>query len=142
VHQTTTSHEIARLTPRFRDLFACCIDLGYSAANTMGNAAETRRWLRQKQIGKSLIVVTSNYHMPRALAELGGALPDVALIPYPVVSDRVKHADWWRDAKILRLFASEYMKYLFARVRIQLIPPLEDRDAEGFTLARPEPQRR
>ena len=38
---------------------------------------------------RSLIVVTSNYHMPRALAEIAHQLPDVALVPFPVVTDKL-----------------------------------------------------
>jgi len=30
-------------------------------------------------------VVTSNYHMPRAIVELSHAMPDIALIPFSVV---------------------------------------------------------
>ncbi len=51
---------------------------------------ETRRWVRERGF-KSLIVVTSNYHMPRAIVELSHAMPDITLIPFAVVGDR------WRD---------------------------------------------
>ena len=50
---------------------------------TRSNAAETRRWARERGF-KSLIVVTSNYHMPRAIAEMSHAMPDVTLIPFAV----------------------------------------------------------
>src|SRR5262249_57827324 len=58
VNQTTTSREIARLTPRFATEFGCCIDLGYTALNTTGNALEARRWARSHHM-RSLIVATS-----------------------------------------------------------------------------------
>jgi hypothetical protein len=40
----------------------------------LGNAIETRRWAESRGF-RSLIVVTSNYHMPRALAEIAHQLP-------------------------------------------------------------------
>ena len=52
----------------------CCVDLDYSAINTEGNAIETKRWAHRRGI-RSLIVVTSNYHMPRAMAELRASFP-------------------------------------------------------------------
>jgi uncharacterized SAM-binding protein YcdF (DUF218 family) len=125
VNQSTTSHEIARLTPKFAELFSCCIDLGYAALNTAGNALETQRWARANDI-KSLIVVTSAFHMPRALAEIGNALPGVRLLPYPVISDR--QAGWWRNLSMVRLILFEYAKYIVALARMSLLP---DRGPEG-----------
>jgi uncharacterized SAM-binding protein YcdF (DUF218 family) len=125
VNQSTTSHEIARLTPKFAEEFSCCIDLGYAALNTAGNALETQRWVRANDM-KSLIVVTSAFHMPRALAEIGNALPEVRLLPYPVVSDR--QAGWWHDLSMVRLILFEYAKYLVALARMSLLP---ERGPEG-----------
>ena len=75
---------------------ACCVDLDYSALNTLGNAVQARRWAPEHDFN-SLIVVTSSYHMPRAMAELAHQLPDVALIPFPVVSDRLRIEPWWSN---------------------------------------------
>ena len=82
--------------PDFTRCLACCVDLDYSAQNTLGNAVETRRWAMDRGL-HSLIVVTSSYHMPRAMAELANQLPDVALIPYPVVSDKLRIEPWWSN---------------------------------------------
>ena len=57
--------------------------------------------------------------MPRALAELSHQLPDVALIPYPVVSDRLRIEPWWSNGATTRLVLSEYLKYLAAKVRMR-----------------------
>jgi len=118
VNPITHSSELARLTPRYRALFGCCIDLDHSAQNTIGNALETRRWTRAKGF-HSLLVVTSAYHMPRALAELAHQLPDAALIPFPVVSDRLRIEPWWSNGETTKLVLSEYLKYLFAKVRMR-----------------------
>ena len=69
VHRATRAREIARLTPLYSKYFTCCIDLDKSALNTFGNALETKRWAREHNFN-SLIVVTSNWHLPRAMAEL------------------------------------------------------------------------
>ena len=67
---------------------------------------------------KSLIVVTSNYHMPRAMAELSHQLPDIALIAFPVVSDRLKAG--WANGPTLRLLFTEYVKYMVAVARMRV----------------------
>jgi uncharacterized SAM-binding protein YcdF (DUF218 family) len=119
VNPATRSREISHLMPEHRRWIACCVDLDHSATNTIGNAIETRRWSKARGF-KSLIVVTSNFHMPRAMAELGHQLPDVALTPYPVVSDKVRVENWWSSPSTGRLLFFEYLKYIVAGVRIRL----------------------
>ena len=118
VYPTTTANAIARLVPENQHWVSCCVDLDHSAVNTSGNAVQTRIWAKKNDI-KSLIVVTSNYHMPRALTELAHQLPDVALIPYPINTDRVRVETWWTSATSVRLLFAEYLKYLRAVVRTQ-----------------------
>ena len=57
--------------------------------------------------------------MPRALAEIAHQLPDVVLIPFPVVADRLRVEPWWSNSTTTRLVLSEYFKYLFAKVRMR-----------------------
>lgn len=119
-YRATNSKEISRLNPEFERWVRCCVDFDRSL-NTLGNAVETKRWAESRGF-RSLIVVTSNYHMPRALAEIGHQLPDVALVPFPVVTDRQRAERWWEDWVTTRRMFIEYVKYLFAKVRIALIP--------------------
>ena len=121
VHRATSVKEIARLTPLYARFFACCIDLDRSALNTFGNALETKRWARQHNFN-SLIVVTSNWHMPRAMVELEHQLPDVRLIAFPVMSEKVKTEPWWSSIDTARFLFAEYLKYLFALSRMSLDP--------------------
>jgi uncharacterized SAM-binding protein YcdF (DUF218 family) len=114
----TTTADIAREVPNYDRLLACCVDLDYSATNTLGNAVQARAWAMDHDF-HSLIVVTSAYHMPRALAELSHQLPDVSLIPYPVVSDRLRIEPWWSNGDTTRLVVSEYLKFLYAQVRMR-----------------------
>ena len=119
VHRATSAKEIARLTPLYSRYFTCCIDLDRSALNTFGNALETKRWARAHNFN-SLIVVTSNWHMPRAMAELAHQLPDVTLIAYPVISEKVKAEPWWSSLDTARFLFAEYLKYVLALARMHL----------------------
>ena len=119
VHRATSSKEIARLTPLYSRYFTCCIDLDRSALNTFGNALETKRWARAHNFN-SLIVVTSNWHMARAMAELAHQLPDVTLVAYPVISEKVKTEPWWSNLDTARFLFAEYLKYVLALARMHL----------------------
>lgn len=119
VHPTNDANDISRSLPDNHSLLGCCVDLDRSAINTRSNAAETRRWARERGF-KSLIVVTSNYHMPRAIVELSHAMPDVALIPFAVVGEKWRDEPWWMSGATLRLLISEYVKYIAAEVRVRL----------------------
>lgn len=122
VNRATRGNEIARLLPISRELFDCCVDLGYRAQDTVGNALETRDWARAWGMARgSLIVVTSNYHMPRALAELSAALPEAELHPFSVVSDHLRVEDWLDDPAVMRLIAAEYVKYLVVLLRTRVL---------------------
>jgi uncharacterized SAM-binding protein YcdF (DUF218 family) len=134
VYRATTTSEIARMAPAYGRLIACCVDLDHSAVNTVGNAVETKRWVDRHRIG-SLIVVTSNYHMPRAMAELARQLPQVALIAFPVVTDKMRNDPWWNPVTA-RLLLSEYLKYVVAQVRMRLETTFAARDADERRLAK------
>src|SRR5580658_9617318 len=120
VNAGTTTGDIAREVVNYTAMLSCCVDLDYSALNTYGNAVQARRWALAHGF-HSLIVVTSAYHMPRALAELAHQLPDAALIPFPVVSDRLRIEPWWSSGATTRLVLSEYLKYLFAKMRMRIV---------------------
>jgi len=119
VHPTNAVSDISRSLPDNHALLSCCVDLDRSAVNTRSNAAETRRWARSRGFN-SLIVVTSNYHMPRAILELSHAMPDMTLIPFAVIGDRWRDEPWWTSGATLRLLLSEYAKYVAAEVRVRL----------------------
>jgi len=117
VNRGTTRKQLKRLASQGDQYFACCVDIDKEARNTIDNATETAQWVALHRYG-SVIVVTSNYHMPRALAELARALPDVTLIPYPVVDNNVHVERWWSYPGTTRLLLSEYLKYLPALGRL------------------------
>jgi uncharacterized SAM-binding protein YcdF (DUF218 family) len=117
VNERTSRDEIARLNPSQRHWIECCVDLDYRARNTIGNAIETRRWMRQHRFN-TVAVVTSNYHMPRTLVELDHALMGKdRVLPHPVIADGFDADRWWRHPGTARLIGSEYLKFLVAWLR-------------------------
>ena len=116
VNERTTRAEIERLSSGQQALVRCCVDLDYRARNTIENARETGRWVRAHGFG-SLIVVTSNYHMPRTLIELEHVLPEIRKVPYVVVPGQ---GSWWANPGIVRLLAAEYAKFVAVWVRRRL----------------------
>ncbi|MDP3254975.1 MAG: YdcF family protein [Bosea sp. (in: a-proteobacteria)] len=116
VNEKTGREELAKLNPSARELLSCCVDLDYRARNTIGNAIEARRWVRNHGF-RSLLVVTSNYHMPRTIAEFSHAMPGLRLVPHPVVTDQIDTAGWWHRWSAIRVLLPEYAKYLAARLR-------------------------
>jgi uncharacterized SAM-binding protein YcdF (DUF218 family) len=119
-YPTTNSSELTRLNPDYSRWVGCCVDFDRSV-NTLGNAVETRSWVLSRGF-RSLIVVTSSYHMPRAMAEIAYQLPDVTLFAFPVISERIKSEPWWSSGATSKLLLSEYLKYLVMRVRIAIDP--------------------
>jgi uncharacterized SAM-binding protein YcdF (DUF218 family) len=111
VNRDVRRQELRALTPGSSKLFNCCVDLGFEAENTVGNAQEIAAWAKSKHYD-SLIVVTSDYHMPRSLLEIRGAAPGVKLTPYAVSTPSLDNSRWWRAAVTARRMTLEYMKYL------------------------------
>lgn len=90
------------------------ITIGHAALSTSGNGRETAIWVARHHI-HSLIVVTADYHMPRALIELHRHSPGIALYAEPVRPPSLTHPEEWRT---MRLLASEFTKYLLVRAEL------------------------
>lgn len=117
VHKSTSREALAKLVPKQRALLNCCVDLGKAALNTLGNAQETAQWVSKHKF-KSLIIVTSNYHMPRSLVVLNHVLPQTNLIAYPVLVSSVPVRQWWTNPGTARLLLREYVKFLATYLRL------------------------
>lgn len=107
VDRTVRRSEIDQVYKIPPKLSACCIDLGKDAVDTISNAQETAAWVRRYKF-RSVILVTSDWHMQRARFELERALGDDAR----VIGDAVKS-----DARFATLF-KEYNKYLARRISV------------------------
>lgn len=99
-----------------RSLFNCCVDIDYAALDTIGNAEESAKWVRNHAYAR-IILVTNNYHMPRSLLEMSRLIGDARLEPYPVVNTRMDDGDWLAKPDALRVMFTEYNKYLMALAR-------------------------
>ncbi len=116
VHPSTGTRDLLRRVGG-NAAFRCCVDLGHDALDTSGNAEEARDWAQTWGF-RSLIVVTSSYHMPRSLAEFARVMPDTKLIPYPVRSRIYQLDSWWQHQPTARLMVTEYLKFLAASARL------------------------
>jgi uncharacterized SAM-binding protein YcdF (DUF218 family) len=115
-NRMATREDLYRKSGLAPALFDCCVDIGYDALTTSGNAQETKAWARDRRFTR-LILVTSSYHMPRSLIELERAMPGVGLVAYPVVSPNFRTERWWLHGTTARLLFSEYVKFLPSAAR-------------------------
>ena len=118
VNPATTRSAMQAVAGR-AELFECCVDLGFAAADTVGNAIETAVWADAAGY-RSLRVVTAGYHMPRSLVELRRRLPGVALVAHPVFPEHVKLDRWWSWPGTAGLLVQEFHKYVFALARARI----------------------
>lgn len=94
--------------------YASDITVGHIATTTHQNGLETAIWARAHHM-RSLVIVTADYHMPRALLEIHRALPGAQLIPYPVRPPAMRQR---LTSGTLLLLAEEYSKYLVVRANL------------------------
>ncbi len=106
VDRTVRPVELAVAVGQPEALFDCCVDLGFGAVDTRSNGEETAAWMRRHGY-KSLRLVTSAWHMPRARLELSARLGrEVRIVPDAVPSERAPSAMIEEYAKyVLRLAA-------------------------------------
>lgn len=109
VARTVRPNELAVQYPAGARLFGCCIDLGREAIDTRSNAEEVARWVAKRKF-KSVRLVTTDWHMPRARFELARRLPDDVVL----VGDAVES-----NPRFIHLF-TEYNKYLLRRASVLL----------------------
>ncbi|MCO5733670.1 YdcF family protein [Rhizobium sp. SSA_523] len=115
-HPSVTPSQIRKTTQGSEDLFQCCVDVGYAAIDTIGNAHEITRWISDNAY-RSVLVVTSNYHMPRSLLELRRVDHRTTFIPYPVVNADLTRKAWFTDPDALRTMLAEYVKMAASSLR-------------------------
>ena len=103
-----------------QSLMSCCIDLGPAARNTKGNANETRRWADDHDLSR-IILVTADFHIPRALIEFRRQMPSHTVIPHAVPTkglgvDQNGLTQWWQSGIRVLTILREYAKYLASLV--------------------------
>lgn len=128
VHPSTTRKTLQAATGGDEQLFSCCVDIDRDALNTIGNAAESAKWVRSHAYER-VILVTNNYHMPRSLLEMQRLLDKAQLEPYPVVNSNIDNGGWIARPSVVRVLLTEYGKYLVAVARSALPVPSPDEGA-------------
>ena len=92
----------------------CCIQIEGISRNTFSNAVESLKWVKSKKIN-SFVLLTNNYHMPRAMLEFKSIFKDIKITPYVFIDE---NKIWWKT-KIN--YISEYFKYKLTYLRINLL---------------------
>jgi uncharacterized SAM-binding protein YcdF (DUF218 family) len=114
VHPQTRKADLASMGDQA--LLSCCVDLGPWARSTRGNAIESRDWL-QRHGFETAILVTSDFHLPRAKAELRHSAPGIEIIGVPVPSELAPEEEWMGSLRAWRVLGLEYLKFVFVSVR-------------------------
>lgn len=115
-HPSTSPAQIRKMTQAPSELFSCCVDIGYDALDTIGNANEISQWIHDNGF-TVVLVVTNNYHMPRSLHELRRVDPVTDFIPYPVVNSDLTRKAWFTEPDVVRTMVQEYAKVVAATLR-------------------------
>ena len=117
-----TPADIARVAKVDVGQIDCCVTLGKAAASTEGNGDEVADWARRNKVER-IIVVTSEYHMERALFELKRAMPEGHFFPHAVMTTKVRPSDWYRDTSTAKTLIEEWIKYRLAGLRTAALTP-------------------
>ena len=118
VNEKVTRDELLKLLGSSPQLEECCIESGNKAVDTVGNAVETMQWVEKNNI-KSLRVVTSLEHMPRAIVEFKRFMPNIKIIEHPVGSWRPENINYFN-------LSQEYSKYVISLLRAKISSPVSD----------------
>lgn len=121
VHHAVEVSQLLALAQRDPEQLECCVVLGYEAADTAGNAAETAAWMQANGVAR-IHLVTARYHMPRALAEFRRLIDDTALIPVAVAPPHLTTRQGGIGLTKAWLLVSEFNKYLVTRLSHLFLP--------------------
>ena len=101
------------------------IILGFDAKDTIDNAKEVRTWMQDMHFG-SLLLVTSDYHMPRSLVEFKRHMPrSIELIPMPSASHAMDESEREKSIRPWRSLMQEYHKYVASLISPYAKPVLQ-----------------
>ena len=112
---------IKQIGPSFNPkLIECCIYLDSVSKNTFTNAIETSKWANRNDL-KEFILITSNYHMPRAILEFKNVMPNHKIYTFPITPRKHNIKEWMRSYETFSLIFKEFCKYIVSNLRIKLL---------------------
>ena len=117
VNPRVSQADLIRITRLPAERLECSVDVDTKALDTRGNAREAKAWVAKHGF-KSIVLVTSNFHMPRSTAEFALAMPELEIIQHPVVPSRFAKDAWWLHLGTARVLLAEYVKFLPVAVRL------------------------
>jgi uncharacterized SAM-binding protein YcdF (DUF218 family) len=107
--------------PKPGDPAAERVVLEKASRNTLENSLYGRDVIVRSGV-RSVLLITSRYHLKRASILFRNSLPkDIAIIPYPVDSANLKES-WWNHGGSFHLLFSEFYKYCMFRAFFLLAP--------------------
>ena len=112
---------IKQIGPNFNPkLIECCIYLDSISKNTLTNAIETSKWANRNDL-KEFILITSNYHMPRAMLEFKNVMPNHKIYTFPITPRKHNIKEWMSSYETFSLIFKEFCKYVVSNLRIKLL---------------------
>ena len=105
--------DIMKKFPNNKNFFECCIDIGKDAKNTFENIIETFKWMKSNEF-TSIIIVTSDYHVPRVKLEINRFIDNQEIF-YEVVKN-----DETDSIQRLKKITLEYIKYIRTFLSIKI----------------------
>ena len=118
VYQDATAEDVASAAGVDPKFFECCATLGYQARTTHENAMEVAQWSNHHRYSH-LIIVTSNYHMERALLEFQHEMPDIQINGYAIASPVINAGEWWNNYKSTKRMFVEWSKWRIKKIQSQ-----------------------
>ena len=118
-----TISNVKKLLPKNKSLnifINCCIELDNKSQNTHSNAIETLKWAKKNNI-KAYILITSNYHMPRAALEFKARMPNFKIVTHPITPKKHDISNWMHSFETFSLIFIEYSKFLIAISKIKIL---------------------
>ena len=113
VNKEIPIEEIKKEFPKFNQLFNCCVELESISTNTFENVREIFFWKKNNNI-KNILLITSDYHLPRVELEVNRLLLDKETFYYGVKYDNQKI-----NIRMKKLIV-EYIKYLRTKISLSI----------------------
>lgn len=105
------SDKVAEIRSTNGALFDCCVKVDSRSENTAEDAI-LAKWLLKASGARSIILVTSSFHVPRARREMQMQVPEIDIAPFGVSDDFYRLGDILNSPKVGSAFLSQYALYL------------------------------
>ena len=100
-----------------KELFECCVFFDQKSTNTLENAQEVGKWLSENKDIKSIILVSSYYHLPRSIMIFEKKIKsNVNIYPIPAIQNNNFREQFLFH---LKLIISEYFKVIYSIIFIR-----------------------